>query len=221
MSVHILPVPDWCIISQTFAEHEARAANLGLCSRPGAGCKGYYYGAIDYAPPFDRVDEMIQIKTSIGGIASVQNQGKSGYGLHVRLAVPGSGELVIFGHLSIANVQTGQAVKQGDHIGWMGNTGNSTGKHLHWEIREDGIPVDPALYLAAGSPGDPVAPGGLAVGDYVTTTAVPYLNVRIGPGTGNLDVGNLPTGTKLEVVKVDGDWLGVVLYVHAGYVRKA
>lgn len=50
-------------------------------------------------------------------------------------------------HLSQLNVTTGQKVKQGDLIGYSGNTGMSTGPHLHLSLYLKGIPVDPQLIL--------------------------------------------------------------------------
>jgi murein DD-endopeptidase MepM/ murein hydrolase activator NlpD len=49
----------------------------------------------------------------------------------------------LYAHLSGFNVKDGQKVKSGDLIGYSGNTGRSTGKHLHWEKRINQIPVDP------------------------------------------------------------------------------
>jgi murein DD-endopeptidase MepM/ murein hydrolase activator NlpD len=46
-------------------------------------------------------------------------------------------------HLSQIDVQVGQTVERGEVLGRVGNTGLSTGAHLHWEMRVMGIPVDP------------------------------------------------------------------------------
>lgn len=56
----------------------------------------------------------------------------SGYGIHARIQ---TGDiLVIYGHMSAINVTDGQTVNQGDLIGYVGSTGNSSGNHLHFEF---------------------------------------------------------------------------------------
>ncbi|MCS7252290.1 MAG: LysM peptidoglycan-binding domain-containing M23 family metallopeptidase [Anaerolineae bacterium] len=55
-------------------------------------------------------------------------------------------------HLSAVAVQPGQSVRKGDLLGYMGNTGLSTGVHLHWEIRVRGIPVDPRQWVESSLP---------------------------------------------------------------------
>lgn len=63
-----------------------------------------------------------------------------GYGNYVRVMVPALGFSVLFGHMSRRDVVTGQAVKRGDLLGLSGSTGNSSGPHVHIEVRlaEDG-----------------------------------------------------------------------------------
>lgn len=54
-----------------------------------------------------------------------------------------------YGHLSRISVKVGQRVSQGDRIGAMGNTGRSTGPHLHYEVRMKGRAVDPMSFIKA------------------------------------------------------------------------
>ena len=59
----------------------------------------------------------------------------------------GGGFSTLYGHMSRLRASEGDRVSQGDLIGDMGSTGNSTGPHLHFEIRENGAPIDPHRYL--------------------------------------------------------------------------
>jgi murein DD-endopeptidase MepM/ murein hydrolase activator NlpD len=52
-----------------------------------------------------------------------------------------------FSHLSRVLVKTGQKVKRGDKIAEVGMTGKTTGPHLHYEVRLNGIPVNPMRYV--------------------------------------------------------------------------
>lgn len=59
----------------------------------------------------------------------------------------GRGVFTGYWHLSQINVEPGQQVHVGDPLGLVGTTGLSTGAHLHWELRIDGISVDPLQFL--------------------------------------------------------------------------
>ncbi len=62
----------------------------------------------------------------------------------------GNGFDTIYAHLSGINVAPGQIVYKGNVIGYSGNTGNSSGPHIHFEIRIGGNPDDPCWYLGCG-----------------------------------------------------------------------
>lgn len=61
------------------------------------------------------------------------------------------GYATLYAHLSSASVRAGDRVRKGEVIGSMGNTGRSTGVHLHFEIRRKDGPVDPLMYLPGGT----------------------------------------------------------------------
>jgi murein DD-endopeptidase MepM/ murein hydrolase activator NlpD len=61
----------------------------------------------------------------------------------------GGGWATRYAHLSSINVQKGVTVKQGQEIGKVGNTGDSTGDHLHFEIRKNGADLNPLKYVPA------------------------------------------------------------------------
>jgi hypothetical protein len=78
---------------------------------------------------------------------------------------------VLYGHTSgqPTGIETGAVVRAGDLIGYAGNTGNSTGPHVHYEIRYQGHVIDPTPFMnrrapAAGSTFDPVANAKAGVG---------------------------------------------------------
>ena len=68
------------------------------------------------------------------------------YGLTVALD-HGSGIVTSYAHLQRIAVKDGQGVSRGELIGYMGKTGRTTGPHLHYEVRLNGIPVDPMRYI--------------------------------------------------------------------------
>ena len=82
---------------------------------------------------------------SSGGTVTRAGWG-SGYGYVVYIQHEGGRE-TRYGHLSRVLVSVGQKVEQGEKIALSGNTGRSTGPHLHFELRINGASVNPFDYL--------------------------------------------------------------------------
>lgn len=77
----------------------------------------------------------------------IVSQRSSSYGEYVVIS-HGSGNTTLYGHMSSRKVSVGQYVNQGDVIGITGSTGNSTGPHLHFEVVENGVRVNPLSHGA-------------------------------------------------------------------------
>lgn len=73
--------------------------------------------------------------------------GLFGYGRHIILD-HGHGLFSLYAHLQSFNVESGQVVQAGDKIGEVGMTGYTTGPHLHFEVHDSGLPVNPGSYLS-------------------------------------------------------------------------
>jgi murein DD-endopeptidase MepM/ murein hydrolase activator NlpD len=82
--------------------------------------------------------------TGNGTILRADNDA-TGYGLHVRIN-HGYGYMTLYAHMSKTVVRSGQKVKRGDLIGYVGNTGKSVGPHLHYEVHKNGTPVNPVNF---------------------------------------------------------------------------
>ena len=79
------------------------------------------------------------------------SKGNASYGNCVKLD-HGEGWTTLYAHLATVAVKLGDTVKQGQVIGTMGDTGNSYGAHLHFEVRKDNLHRDPVPYLDADLP---------------------------------------------------------------------
>ena len=123
----------WCYIS---SEYGYRDASISGWSFHGgidlAGGNGKLHGAPVYAT---RAGTVITAVTS-----------DSGYGIYV-LIDHGDGYSSLYAHMSARYVNAGDYVTQGQMIGRVGNTGNSRGAHLHFEIRYYGEKQDPLKYV--------------------------------------------------------------------------
>jgi murein DD-endopeptidase MepM/ murein hydrolase activator NlpD len=83
--------------------------------------------------------------TGDGVIESIESK-FSGYGNHV-IINHGFGYESLYAHMSRIAVTAGQKVRRGQIIGYVGNTGASTGPHLHYEVMKNGEKVDPSFYF--------------------------------------------------------------------------
>lgn len=111
----------------------------GYRTHPIFGTTIYHSGidiGVDYGTPVHAAD---------GGVV-VEAGWISGYGYAV-IIDHGNGLSTLYGHNQELAVSEGQAVSQGQVIAYAGSTGNSTGPHVHFEVRANGDPVDPSAYL--------------------------------------------------------------------------
>jgi murein DD-endopeptidase MepM/ murein hydrolase activator NlpD len=105
-----------------------------------------FNGSPDFHPGLDIAAPTGTTVTAAAGGTVIMAQWYGGYGNYV-LIDHGGGYSTGYGHLSAMYVSSGQAVKRGQAIGAVGMTGEATGPHLHFEVRIDGKPVDPAPRL--------------------------------------------------------------------------
>ena len=114
-------------------------SNFGYRGNPIGGGSGFHEGidiAVDYGTP---VRATATGKVSMSGWVD-------GYGNLVEIN-HGGGFVTRYGHNSMLLVVQGQEVKTGDIIALAGSTGRSTGPHCHYEVRVNGTPTDPLLFL--------------------------------------------------------------------------
>lgn len=182
------PVDPTAPVTQTFQEHVQRAKAMNA----------RYNGGIDWGVPTGT-----PVRAAAAGIVIRAGLDYSGYGNHVRID-HGGGYLTLYAHLYGMLVKPGRQVAAGEMIGYSDNTGNSTGPHLHFEVRCLGKPVDPAPLLVAQDSGTQPAPGPLLA------VAVDSLNVRSGPGIQYPIVRTLVKDTTVTALALSGDtWVEI------------
>jgi hypothetical protein len=102
--------------------------------------------AIDWNRTDDVGDPVVA--AAAGVVTTAVANGTRGYGRYV-VVDHGNGESTLYGHLSAVNVGVGQTVDQGTLLGLVGDTGNATGPHLHFEERLNGKDVEAWFHGAA------------------------------------------------------------------------
>jgi murein DD-endopeptidase MepM/ murein hydrolase activator NlpD len=117
-------------------------SGVGVRSNPFGGSSTEFHKGQDIAAPMGTP----VIATADGNITIAGWQ--RGYGWVVYID-HGNGITTRYGHLSRIDVAVGQPIRRGEQLGLVGSTGRSTGPHLHYEVRINGQPVSPLLYLPA------------------------------------------------------------------------
>jgi murein DD-endopeptidase MepM/ murein hydrolase activator NlpD len=86
------------------------------------------------------------IYSTADGVVKVAGRSDGGYGNHVVIN-HGYGYETLYGHMYRIKARTGQRVKRGDLIGYVGSTGKSTGPHCHYEVHKNGQKLDPVYFF--------------------------------------------------------------------------
>jgi murein DD-endopeptidase MepM/ murein hydrolase activator NlpD len=108
------------------------------------------HAGIDFAGPVGT-----PIYAAAGGVVASAD-GHPEFGNVVKID-HGNGLQTLYAHTSRMLVKAGEIVHKGQQIALIGTTGRSTGPHLHFEVHVNGVPVNPAKYLANLKPGSPLA----------------------------------------------------------------
>jgi len=158
---------------------------------------------------FNRADDLgdTVVASAAGTVTRVANEGNTSYGRWVEIR-HGNGFTTRYAHLSTQTVAVGQTVARGQKIGTVGSTGGSTGPHLHFEQRQNGIAVRArfngvgALYFGSKSYKSANSCGGGGGGGVtgrINTASGVRLTVRAGASTSSAAVGSVGDGTFVTI----------------------
>ena len=100
-----------------------------------------FHEGLDFSAPIGT-----EIYVTGDGVVKTVHKSAIGYGNYVEVD-HGFGYTTLYAHMSEFKVRVGQKVKRGEVIGFVGNTGKSTGPHLHYEVRIKGKAVNPTHYF--------------------------------------------------------------------------
>ncbi|MDZ8264140.1 murein hydrolase activator EnvC family protein [Nostoc sp. ChiQUE01b] len=150
------------LIQQKVAEAQAKTNSRTSIIIRGTGIMAYPSDAATSSPFGWRIHPILGYRRFHAGLDFAASYGSKiraadsgtvifagwygGYGRAV-IIDHGNGMTTLYGHTSELYVSEGQAVERGQAIAAVGSTGFSTGPHLHFEVRRNGTPVDPANYL--------------------------------------------------------------------------
>ena len=191
--------------------------------------------SVDFNRAGDEGDTVVAAAS--GTVSRVANAGNVSYGRWIEIN-HGGGWSTRYAHLSAQSVKVGQRVTRGQKIGNVGNTGGSSGAHLHYEVRRNGTAVR-ATFNGAGAyyfgtrsyTSKNCGGGGGGVGGTTgrADTAGPPLTIRSGPGTNFAKVGSVADGAIVKIKcqkvgqKVRGKFGTSTLWdnIGSGYVSDA
>lgn len=195
--------------------------------------------AIDFNRANDVGDTVVA--AAAGTVTRVENLGNTSYGRWIEIA-HGDGYTTRYAHLSVQYVRVGQRVARGERIGAVGDTGGSSGPHLHFELRRSGTVIRPVFhgrtahfwgtrnYTSQNCPADGGGSGssGAGVLGRVNTSGAP-LNVRASASASAGIVGTVPDGASVRITcqrtgtRVTGTYGTSTLwdFIGTGYVADA
>jgi murein DD-endopeptidase MepM/ murein hydrolase activator NlpD len=116
---------------------------LGPINSPFGPRWGKFHAGIDIGSPHYQ-----EVVAAADGEVIYANETKNALGKAVVLQ-HGRGLRTVYAHLSIIIAGEGDTIRQGQAIGGVGDTGRASGPHLHFEVRKDGVPINPEGYLPA------------------------------------------------------------------------
>jgi murein DD-endopeptidase MepM/ murein hydrolase activator NlpD len=135
-------------------QHEQWAQTPSICPTEGRLVSRFGWRTDPMGGDDTRFHRGIDIANAIGTPVYAAADGvvrftgmQGGFGKLVRIRHNATCYETIYGHLDAFNVESGDEVRRGDLIGFMGNTGRSTGPHLHYEVRDRGRSIDPQKYI--------------------------------------------------------------------------
>lgn len=103
----------------------------------------WYHNGLDIATPWGQVPPLFACTSG-----TVVRSGWDPYGLGLHVIIDhGGGYQTVYGHMQQINVSYGQGVGRGEVIGLMGNTGRSTGPHVHFIVKYNGVAQNPLNYM--------------------------------------------------------------------------
>ncbi|MDQ3036162.1 MAG: peptidoglycan DD-metalloendopeptidase family protein [Myxococcota bacterium] len=194
--------------------------------------------SIDFNRANDIGDSVVA--AAAGTVTRVGNEGSRSYGRWIEID-HGNGYRTRYAHLHSQVVGTGQRVARGQRIGTVGDTGGSSGPHLHYELRRNGVAIRPvfdgrtAVFFGTRNYTSQNGCGGGGGGGSTTgvvgrvnTSGAP-LTVRSGAGTGYRAVGSVADGAQVRIrcqkrgTSVTGTYGTSTLwdYIGTGYVADA